>query len=760
MGDPVLTFRPSASFDEALSRAAEVWGVEPEYWDIWGNHHVPSAEARQAVLRSLGIACDTREQLDRALEDRLWREWSRLASATVVASANRPVEIAVNVPEADAAGVLVAEVRWEDGEVTSVELPVAALDRVRDAEFRGRRFTRRKLILPFPVRQGYHALRVTLRAAGCEESADTTLILGPDQAWLPPRLEQGGRAAGLAVSLYGLRSGRNWGCGDLTDLERLIDWCVGAVGVGFIALNPLHAIANRQPYNTSPYLPATLFYRNPLYLDVERIEEFGASQWAQRVFRTPTVQAEIQALRRTEFVEYERVWKLKILFLRILFRQFLREWRADSARAQAFRVYVEQEGDLLELYARYSAMDEWFHRHNREIWIWPDWPESYRHPDSPAVAEFAKRHWRLVLFYKFVQWQLDVELAASQRRALASGMEIGLYHDVALATDRCGSDLWAHRRFFVAGCRVGSPPDDFAPQGQDWAFPPPNSPAHLDDGYRHFIETIRKNLRHGGALRLDHVMRFFRLYWIPDGMSATTGAYVRDSSEDLLRILALESVRNRVVVIGEDLGTVPDYIRNSLARYRILSYRLLFFEKRPGGEFKSPDEYPRAALVSASTHDLPTLAGFWMARDVEARRAAGLLPDDASYRRQIESRVWEKQKLLDAAFRLGLLPERHGRQARDLPELTGELHNALIGFLMSTPSMLMALNQEDLTKESEQQNLPGSTWQYPNWRRKMRYSIEDLESSSAARDFVVMFRNWLERSGRLNRVAPERGDSV
>ncbi len=760
MPDSILTFQPSGSFDEALARAAEAWGVEAEYWDIWGKHHVPSPETRQAVLRSFGVACDTREDLDRALEARLWEEWSRLAPATIVAGAGPPVEIALSIPEELAGGELRVEIRWEDGANESVRLPVAALPSVVRAELRGRRFARRTLALPFAPRLGYHELHIAVRASGCEETSMTSLILGPEQAWLSPRIEQGGRAAGLAVSLYGLRSERNWGCGDFTDLERLAGWCAGTAGVGFIALNPLHAIANRQPFNTSPYLPVSIFYRNPLYIDVERVNGFESSRWARRMLASPEVQAEIRALRESEFVEYERVWRLKLVFLRVLFRDFLRQWRENSPRARAFRAYIEAEGELLDHYARYCALDEWIHRHNREIWIWPDWPEEYRDPASPAVEEFARRRWRLVLFYKFIQWQLDLQLARAQRHALDCGIEIGLYHDVALATDRCGSDLWAHRSFFVAGCRVGSPPDDFAPQGQDWAFPPPNTLAHRAGGYRLFVESIRKNLRHGGALRLDHVMRFFRLYWIPDGMTAATGAYVRESAEDLLRILALESVRHQVIVVGEDLGTVPDFIREALARYRILSYRLLFFEKDSGGEFKAPARYERAALVSATTHDLPTLAGFWTGRDIEARRAAGLLPDEESYRRQFESRVAEKQKLLDAAFRLGLLPAGHGRSARDLAELTGELHNALIGLLASTPSMLMALNQEDLTKETEQQNLPGSTWQYPNWRRKMRFSLEELESSPLIGDFVAMFRGWLERSGRINRLALNRDDSV
>jgi len=295
---------------------------------------------------------------------------------------------------------------------------------------------------------------------------------------------------------------------------------------------------------------------------------------------------------------------------------------------------------------------------------------------------------------------------------------------------------------------VGSPPDDFAPTGQDWGFPPPNSDRHREDGYRLFAESIRKNCRHGGALRIDHVMRFFRLYWIPDDSDATEGAYVKERSDDFVRILALESVRNQVVVVGEDLGTVEPDVRETLARFGILSYRLFYFEKNPQNGFRRNDEYPRRALVSSTTHDLPTLAGFWMGADIEARRAAGVL-DEAGYRAQSATRLLEKQKMLDVLFLQELLPEHLPRQAVEYAELTGELHNAIVGFLALTPSQLLAINQEDLTKELEQQNLPGTTWQYPNWGRKMRFTVEQLRSGEA-RDFSAMFRNWIERSGRKN----------
>jgi len=364
------------------------------------------------------------------------------------------------------------------------------------------------------------------------------------------------------------------------------------------------------------------------------------------------------------------------------------------------------------------------------------------------VREFASRRWRNLEFWQFVYWLVDQQAAQVQRELKAEGMPIGLYHDLALATDRCGSDLWAHRDSYAQGCRVGAPPDDFSPKGQDWAFPPPDAGHHRASGYRLFAAAIRNNARHGGALRIDHVMRFFRLYWIPEGCDATQGTYVREPWRDLLRIVALESHRQQVMVIGEDLGTVEQYVREGLAGFGVLSYRLLYFERAENARFKRPDEYPVNAVVSSTTHDLPTLAGWWLGRDIESRYAANLLPNDTVRHDQLRSRLDDKHKLIEVLHDLQLLPADYPRDAAQTPDLNGDLHSAVVGFLASAPSRLFVLNQEDLTKETEQQNLPGSTSQYPNWRRKMKYSIEELHESPLVQDFLAMLRHWLQKSGR------------
>jgi len=516
-----------------------------------------------------------------------------------------------------------------------------------------------------------------------------------------------GRVAGLAISLYGLRSGRNWGCGDFTDLENLTTEFARA-GAHFIALNPLHAIANRQPYNISPYLPLCALYRNYLYLDVERVGDPQLDADAMR---------EIDALRASEFVEYERVARLKLRILHRLFADFL-----AAGGSREFDRFAEEEGSPLLRFATFQALHDELHRRDPSVWVWANWPEEYRDPESPAVERFAGEFSSQVRFYQWLQWQVDRQLSAAQAHALAQGMRIGLYHDLALATDRFGCDLWAFRQFYVAGCRVGSPPDEFSPDGQDWAFPPPNREAHRANGYELFAQLIRKNARHGGALRIDHVMRFFRLYWIPDGMDATQGAYVRDHSEELLHVLGRESSRDRFVVIGEDLGTVTEEVRKALGASGVLSYRLLWFERNPDGTFRRPDEYPQQAAVSSSTHDLATLTGFFTSRDITARREAGLI-DEAAAQQQYDSREHEKKMLAEALEQAGFA-------------------NDPLGFLLSTPCALAVINQEDLTGEPDQQNLPASTWQHPNWRRKMRVPVEELGRIAAE------FERLVKRAGR------------
>jgi 4-alpha-glucanotransferase len=661
--------------------------IEPRYYDIWGKVHETPETVRRAILECVGGGPDPLTESSRPLDP-----------AVVVREDADTIRL--RVPAERSGGSVRLDIHWENGDRESHRFQLSELQTLETATIGGHEFVAKSLPLPKPLRLGYHNVHVYwMKEPEPEWLGQARLIVCPERVH-----SFEGRAAGIAVSLYGLRSARNWGCGDFTDLRAAID-AFAPAGAAFIALNPLHAIPNRAPYNISPYLPQSSFYRNFIYLDVERV---GALEMGDSLRR------DIEAARASEFVDYERVAQLKYNALKRLFEVF--------HGSPEFDRYMQAEGAPLHDFAVYCVLDREMHRRDPNVWLWRDWPPDFQDRRSPAVADFAREHEREVLLYKFLQWQIDRQLAEIQAYAIEKGMRLGLYHDLALATDRYGADLWTNRGFYVAGCRVGAPADDVAPQGQDWGFPPPNREAHRSNGYELFAQSVRKNVRHGGALRIDHVMRFFRLYWIPDNMNTSQGAYVRDYAQDLLGILALESVRQKFIAVGEDLGTVTDEVREALGRTGILGYRLLWFEKNADGSFRLPHEYPQQAVVSTTTHDLPTLAGFGAGRDIEARRSAGLI-DRAAYEEQLAARAREKRHLDEALAAAGFAGDP-------------------IGFILSTPCTLAVINQEDLTGETEQQNLPSSTWQYPNWRRKMKVLVEELGG------LAEEFGRAIERSGR------------
>ena len=740
MGASLDHFEPAVNFDDALAKAATLCSIDLSYWDVFHKEHRLSREGLQSILKTLGWDVSTHEAVETERLRRYEEELRQPAKKTSVCNENHK-SINLTLPS-EANGRLQLTIELEDEKLIEKEVDISDLQMLVQGGSPALPVKLYKLTIPDQVPIGYHTLEINLNGLTV---STVNLVVCPEQAYLPENLSEGGKTAGFNVTLYGLRSERNWGCGDFTDLKALLEWAHSQVAFSFIGVNPLHALHNRVPYNASPYLPLSVYYKNHIYIDVEAVPEFAQSECAQALRKSVKINARIKAARDAEFVAYHEVDLLKNTFLKLLYREFMRS--APQARRKAFEQYCRQEGDLLDKFALYKTLNEVLHKQDDSRWTWLDWPSQYHDPDSSACQEFAVTYKRLIESFKYVQFVLEEQLIEAQTHAKKVGMSIGLYHDLAVATDSCGSELWAHGSFYVKGCRVGAPPDEFSPKGQDWSFPPPNARAHSDDGYRLYRESIRKIVRSGGALRLDHVMRLFRLFWIPAGMEPAQGTYVRDNAADLMSILALESVRSQNIIVGEDLGTVSDEIRDMLGRFRILSYRVFYFERTRETGFVPILKYPRQALVASATHDLATMTGFWHYRDIEARHAAGLL-DGNAYREQTDGRKADKQLMLDILHAEKLIPIDTERNAEKITDIDGDLHNGIVGFLARVPCMLLLLNQEDLTKETEQQNLPGSTAEYPNWQRKMKIRIEDLYGPEM-KPFTIMVRNQLSSAGRL-----------
>jgi len=393
-------------------------------------------------------------------------------------------------------------------------------------------------------------------------------------------------------------------------------------------------------------------------------------------------------------------------------------------------------------HALFEALQEHFFRDDKSIYGWQAWPAAFRDPGSAEVDRFAATHRERVEYYQYLQWQAALQLRGFAQRLRDRGAAIGFYADLAVSIDRSGAEAWANQHTYAVAASVGAPPDEFNQRGQDWGLPPLVPQRLRDARYAPFIATLRANMRCAGALRIDHVMGLMRLFWIPVGAQPAHGAYVQYPLDELRGILALESQRHRCLVVGEDLGTVPEELRGALSQAGVVSTRLLIFEHQPSGEFKAPEAYPAQAIVAVSTHDLPTLAGWWEGRDLDWRTELGLFPDEAMRTQQIAAREKDRRLLLQALEREALLPPGAGGDPASLPAMTDSLALAVHAFIARTPAQLMLVQPEDVIGVREQANLPATVDSHPNWRRKLPLTVE----SWPAADQFVEFARMLQRS--------------
>jgi 4-alpha-glucanotransferase len=586
------------------------------------------------------------------------------------------------------------------------------------------------LPLPAGLPLGYHRLAIDAPGA----PAELDLIVAPAACHLPAALGPDHRAWGLSCQLYGLKSARNLGIGDFTDLAALAR-AAGAAGAATLGVNPLHALFAAEPLHISPYSPSSRLWLDYRYIDVAAVPGFAEDDELQAIAAEPRFQRTLAAARQGEVIDYGAVAFCQRPLLEALYRRF----RARPADA-AFREFQHEGGQGLADFAIFEAL----HEHQRSQspgFSWHDWPAPLRSPRSPEIAAFAAAHRDRVEFFQFLQFEADRQLAAAAAQGRAAGLAIGLYRDLAVGANPHGAEAWAGSNLLAPGASIGAPPDALALGGQNWGLTPINPVTLRRQGFAPFVAVLRANMRHAGLLRIDHVMSLDRLYWIPAGMPARAGAYVSYPFEALLRLVALESVRNRCAVIGEDLGTVPEGFRDRMRDANVLSYRVLRFERDRAGGYLPPAAYPPLAAAVPATHDIATVKGFWLGRDLDWRRRLGLYPDAAAAADEAVERERDRHLLLEALGREGLLaPERF---AEFLPDggaavFTAELAELILAYLARSASRLMLVQVEDIALEEEQANLPGTNDEHPNWRRRLSRSVDDLVSGQEWRRITAL----------------------
>ncbi|MFL6416041.1 MAG: 4-alpha-glucanotransferase [Bryobacteraceae bacterium] len=521
--------------------------------------------------------------------------------------------------------------------------------------------------LPRDLPFGYHRLRTERN-----DGRPVDLIVSPGKCWLPSEL----KTWGWAVQLYAARSRDSWGIGDFADLEALARWSARDLGAGMMLVNPLSASSPIMPQQDSPYFPTSRAFLNLLSLHIEWVP--GAS--SETVPQFENVVRAGRELNEKRHIDRNAVLKLKIRALEAIWSRFPGD--------PAFDAFCEERGQSLTLFAIYCALAERYHTG------WNSWPAGFSKPSNPEVQEFARDNAKRVQFYQWIQWLLDGQLAR------CSGY-LALMQDLPIGVDPDGADAWIWHDILSLGATVGAPPDEFNTQGQNWGLPPYIPHRLRAVGYRPFRETIQAAFRHGGGLRIDHVMGLFRLFWIPKGMSAAEGAYVRYNADEMLAIVAIESARAKAYVVGEDLGTVEESTREQLAAHRILSYRLLWFEK------EHPREFPKEALAAITTHDLPTVRGLWTGSDLVKQKQLGLKPNEQGTR-EIHDRLQQMANLKPAAAVEDVIASSYA-------------------LLAQAPSRILTASLDDAAEADERPNFPATTSEVnPNWSTALPIPIEEL----------------------------------
>ncbi|AHL75666.1 4-alpha-glucanotransferase [Stutzerimonas stutzeri] len=677
--------------DERLNRLAKAAGLSIDWVDADGRDQRVSPDVLRAVLGGLGLAADSETDVETSLEKLDAINGTSHLPPLLTLDQGAPLELKQYFEPGTAYSLTL-----EDGPDHQGTLD----DQARLAAIHT---------------PGYHHLEIG--------GQHLTLAVAPHAC---PSVEDvaGPSAWGLTVQLYGLRRPGDGGLGDTLALETLVR-SAAAQGADALGISPIHAMFTGNSRQYSPYSPSSRLFYNILHSAPEAI--LGDTP-LRIAIESCGLAEELERLEQLELIDWDAVSRTRQCLLRALYDDFVTGGNAQRADFESFR---EAGGEALENHCRFEALHasllsaEGYPQH------WRDWPEQYRKPQSPAVEQFAQEHAEDISYHAFCQWLIARGLERAQTAARSAGMKIGLISDLAVGADGGGSQAWSRQDEVLAALSVGAPPDIINRQGQSWgisAFSPWGLKTH---GYRAFIEMVRANLAHAGGMRIDHVMGLMRLWVMPSGAGPMEGAYLNYPFDDLLRLLSLEAWRRNAVILGEDLGTVPEGLREKLADRGLLGMRVLFFERDHQGTFKPPSHYPRSAITTSTTHDLPTISGWWQAHDIDWRIRVGQ-HQEQERPGQLEERERERAGLLRLLHEY--TPEVDGDLAA--PEVLADACSAFIG---QTPAPLVLLPVEDALCLLEQPNLPGTTDTHPNWRR--RYpgdSATLLDDAACARRLKIL----------------------
>lgn len=695
-----------------VTQLAALAGLQDSYVHANGQLEHIDAEVQASILQAMGFDLSSEQAIANQIAQLQQARWLEPLAAVTVTEQQQPFSVRLQLETTKASSQWHWQITLEDGDELSGELLLQAKDIAERAEINAIAMLAFNLPFQLDLPLGYHQL--TLKDG--KQTLSQQLIVTPARCFQLHDSAILHKTMGPAVQLYAVRSARNWGMGDFADLKSMVA-PLAAAGNDFIGLNPLHALYPMLPQDCSPYSPSSRLWLNTLYVALDETPDYQACTAAQQLVANADFQQQLAACRATANVDYPAVAALKQQVATLLFQHFQQhELAQQSERAKAFQVFVAEAGISLYQWAVFSVLQGQLFWQDLQTAAWQQFPPELQNPHSPAVAAFAKQHASAIEQQLYLQWLAQLQLAEVKAECRKQGMAIGLYCDVAVGTSRSSAESWGAPDDFLLDLSVGAPPDIMAPKGQNWGLLAYNPVTLRQKAYQPFIELIRANMRYAGALRLDHVMALLRLWCCPLGADATAGCYLRMPAQELFAILALESQRNHCVVIGEDLGTVPAEISELMQHYQVLSYRVFMLEQKAGSYQHRDLTYPPQALATVTTHDMPTLVGFWQELDLALRHQLDLFPSPAVADSLHQLRESEKQ----------ILQQQLGIAQPDAATLVRACHL----YTAATPARLFAYQLEDLVLLETPVNIPGTSTEYANWQRKLPHNIETILSDN------------------------------
>jgi 4-alpha-glucanotransferase len=716
-----------------LDMFMELKGIDPNFVDAWGKPAIVSELHIKNLIDKMGYDANDDAQMQAYYNEQEKQHWLSMLPPVTIKQKSDCYTIDICLPIDFANDALIYRITTEDKQqikqtITATGFPLVAVNEISNIEFQCYQIEF-KADLAF----GYHQLEV-LEKGDDEPLASMSLIITPTACFKPKDIQEGKKIWGTSVQLYCIKSKKNWGVGDFSDLKLLLQ-NTAAHGGDFVGLNPIHALSPAQPNNASPYSPSSRKWLNVLYTDLTNVEEFKSDKALQNKVNSQGFKDKLSLLRDTQWVDYQGVTELKLDVLRTLFATLNNGDKTTNNRLKAFNEYVALKGDSLLQQAAYDALQFKFLKEDDTLWGWPVWPETFQSYQSEMTQTWIDTHKQEVLFWCYCQWNTELQLEEADQLAKSLGMTLGIYRDLAVGVGKSSSEIWANHSLYCEDISVGAPPDILGPLGQSWGLPPMSPDQLYQSAYQPFIELLQSNMSHCGALRIDHVMALLRLWWVPDNATAKTGAYIYYPVQDLLNILALESQRNQCLVIGEDLGTVPEGIDVLLEEAGVYSYNVFFFEQADDGGYISPSHYKNQAMATLSTHDMPTIKGYWHCEDLYLGEELGLYPEKAVLDKLMENRVYCKQQILNSLHGHGSIPSTYNRDATKTG-MDQTLNFAMQTHLAKGKSALLSLQLEDFLEMENPVNVPGTFNEYRNWQRKLSQNIEQIFNNEQIKNLL------------------------